>query len=110
MNALVAVATGRLHRITLGVLVLLISRGTVPAQLPEPCKLPEHIQQDISTNPAVEKWGAVGGMFAQRGQMSCAVAAFREGLKLDPDSPEANFNLGLALTQTGSPKQAVKPL
>lgn len=44
------------------------------------------------------------------GQFSASVDELREILAVNPDDPEANYRLGLALVQTGEPSRAVWPL
>ncbi len=41
------------------------------------------------------------------GQFSKSVDSLRQILAMDPDTPEGNYRLGLALMQTGEPSQAV---
>ncbi len=44
------------------------------------------------------------------GRFDASIAKLDEVLALDPDLPEANYRLGLALVQTGEPSRAVWPL
>jgi len=44
------------------------------------------------------------------GQFPASIDELREILTVDPNLPEANFRLGLALVQTGEPSRAIWPL
>jgi tetratricopeptide (TPR) repeat protein len=44
------------------------------------------------------------------GQFSASIDALHEVLTVNPNDPEANFRLGLALVQTGEPSRAIWPL
>jgi len=65
------------------------------AQLPETCKLPASAAHPPAGTPPAKVDDAEGAWFAQRGDLNCAAAAFRQALRLEPHSAEAHFDLGL---------------
>jgi tetratricopeptide (TPR) repeat protein len=44
------------------------------------------------------------------GQFDASIAELQKVLEVDPEQPEANYRLGLALVQTGEPEKALWPL
>ena len=74
---------------------LLLIGAQAAAQLPDTCKQPvaaTHAPAD--TSPA-RVFDAVGVWFAQKGDLNCSVAAFKQVLRLEPRLAEAHFDLGL---------------
>lgn len=71
------------------------------AQLPVACKPPAAAVNAPAGTPKAEVDDAVGVWFAQRGKLDCSVAAFQEAIRLQPDSAEAHFDLGLARERQG---------
>ncbi len=49
----------------------------------------------------------MGVWFAQKGDLNCAVAAFKQALRLDPRSAEAHFDLGLVRQSQQQPAAAI---
>jgi len=66
------------------------------------CRGPVALEQQTKAGAPPGAFAALGNHFAQRREFSCAVQAFRKALALEPQSVEANFNLGLALMQSGA--------
>lgn len=66
------------------------------AQLPPACKPPAAAKQAPPGTSPAQVYDAIGVWFAQRNDLTCSVAAFEQALKLDPQSAEAHFDLGLA--------------
>ena len=74
----------------------------------------------VSTLLAVSLLAGCGGDIESRmaevralqdvGQFPASIDELREILTVDPNLPEANFRLGLALVQTGEPSRAIWPL
>jgi tetratricopeptide (TPR) repeat protein len=74
---------------------LLCVGARVVAQLPDTCKPPAgamHVPSGISR---AKVFDAVGVWFAQKADFNCAVAAFKQALRLEPRSAESHFDLGL---------------
>lgn len=65
------------------------------AQLPENCKLPASAAHAPPGTSPARVYDAEGVWFAQQGNVNCAVAAFRQALRLQPHLAEAHFDLGL---------------
>lgn len=75
--------------------LLLMLGVRASAQLPEACKPPASAAHPPAGTPPARVYDAEGAWFAERGNLSCAAAAFRQALRLEPHSPEAHFDLGL---------------
>lgn len=65
------------------------------AQLPDNCKPPASAAHAPAGTAPAKVYDAVGVWFAQKGDLSCAVAEFKQALRLEPRSAEAHFDLGL---------------
>ncbi|MFZ1015049.1 MAG: tetratricopeptide repeat protein, partial [Terracidiphilus sp.] len=65
------------------------------AQLPDTCKPPASAAHAPSGTPPARVYDAVGVWFAQKGDLNCAAAAFKQALRLEPRLAEAHFDLGL---------------
>lgn len=55
------------------------------------------LEQSVRTHPSVAAYDALGSLYAQEKQITCAEAAFRAALSIDANSTEARYNLALAL-------------
>ena len=66
----------------LGVSLSIFSLGS-SAQTPSSCKGPEALETDAHANPSAGVYNALGASFAQSGEISCALTAFREAIRLD---------------------------
>jgi tetratricopeptide (TPR) repeat protein len=75
------------------VLLLVAARGA--AQLPDTCKPPASAAHAPAGIPPARVFDAVGVWFAQKGDPNCAIAAFKQALRLEPRLAEAHFDLGL---------------
>jgi tetratricopeptide (TPR) repeat protein len=79
-----------------GVLLLFVG-GQALAQLPDTCKPPASAAHAPAGTPRARVFDAIGAWFAEKGDLKCAVAAFKQALRLEPKSAEAHFDLGLVL-------------
>lgn len=61
--------------------------------------------QVLSGHPSADGYNALGALFAQRSNFSCAIPAFETALRLDPNAAQARFNLAVALVRTGNKEQ-----
>ena len=80
------------------------------AQAGMTCKGPPELEKAISMRPSASAYDALGAYFAQRNQFTCALSAFESALRLEPDSWEAHYNLGLALLENGKSERAANEL
>ncbi|HEX7156051.1 MAG TPA: tetratricopeptide repeat protein, partial [Burkholderiaceae bacterium] len=71
------------------------------AQLPEGCKVPADRERALHDNPTSRTYGEAGAWFAGEGDLKCALAAFDEAVRLEPNSPLAHYNLGVAHERAG---------
>jgi tetratricopeptide (TPR) repeat protein len=74
---------------------LLLIAAQAAAQLPDTCKAPASAAHAPAGTPPASVYDAVGVWFAQKGDLTCAVAAFKQALRLEPHRAEAHFDLGL---------------
>ena len=74
-------------------LVCVIARAA--AQLPDTCKPPASAAHPPAGTPPARVYDAEGVWFAEKGDLNCAVAAFKQALRLEPRLAEAHFDLGL---------------
>ena len=86
-------------KIELGLGLVLSYALAAAAQLPEECKPPASGVQAIREHPSAKVYDAVGAWFAEQGKLECAVAAFRESVRMEPHSAEAHYDLGVALVR-----------
>jgi superkiller protein 3 len=52
----------------------------------------------------------MGNVLTELGRLPEAVTHYREALRLNPDNPEACFNLGVALLKQGQKEEAIQQL
>jgi len=77
-------------------------------QLPQACKLPPAFEQAIREKPGTAVYDAVGARLAEAGKLTCAVAAFQEAIRLDPNSAEAHYDLGVAFVRLQQLRQGME--
>jgi tetratricopeptide (TPR) repeat protein len=80
------------------------------AQVPSTCRAPAELEKAIQNGPSAGVYDALGAYFGQKQQLSCAVDAFQKAVRLEPNSWEARFNLGLAYIQSQQPAKALREL
>ena len=88
----------------------LVTFGVLSAQPSPPCKGPVEMERALSTKPSAEIHNAMGAFFAEHRQILCAIAAFESAVRLDPNSADSRFNLGLALRENRDLKRATVAL
>lgn len=66
-------------------------------QLPEECTPPASLEQANGSKPSAQLAGA---WFMKHGNLSCAVSAYQEGVRMEPQSAQAHYDLGTALFAT----------
>ena len=96
-----------MKRLLIGSAVLLFLGVSAVAQLPDTCKPPASAGQAPAGTPPDKVYDAVGVWFAQKGDLNCAVAAFKQALHLQPRSAEAHFDLGLVRQSQKQPAAAI---
>jgi tetratricopeptide (TPR) repeat protein len=74
--------------------LLFVGAGAA-AQLPDTCKPPASAAHPPAGTPPARVYDAEGVWFAEKGDLKCAAAAFKQALRLDPRLAEAHFDLGL---------------
>ena len=74
---------------------LLLVAAPCAAQLPNSCKAPASAAHAPAGTPPARVYDAIGVWFAQKGSLTCAVAAFEQALRVEPRLAEAHFDLGL---------------
>ena len=86
---------------------LLLIGGQAAAQLPATCKPPAAATHARAGTSPARDFDAVGVWFAQKGDLNCAVAAFKQALRLEPRLAEAHFDLGLVRQSQQQPAEAI---
>src|SRR5580704_18223279 len=110
--SLVPGSTSRSHLlIQLGTLTLLvfISVG-LPAQNTSNCQGPAALEKAIAEHLSAAAYDALGAHFASQSRFSCAISAFKSAIRLDPDSWQGHYNLGVAMLTSGDAQQAAQEL
>src|SRR5882672_400662 len=82
----------------------------VSAQLAPSCKGPVELERSLAVKPSADAYNAKGAYFAEKKQLSCAIAAFESAIRLKPNSADSHFNLALALREKRHLKRAAKEL
>ncbi len=86
---------------------LLFAGARAAAQLPPTCKAPADAHNAPAGTPPARVYDAVGAWFAENGDLNCAVAAFKQALRLEPRLAEAHFDLGLVRQNQQQPAAAI---
>jgi tetratricopeptide (TPR) repeat protein len=87
--------------------LLLFAGARAAAQLPDTCKPPASAAHAPAGTPPAGVYDAVGVWFAEKGDLTCAVAAFKQALQLEPHLAEAHFDLGLVRQSQQQPAAAI---
>ena len=87
--------------------LLLFAGARAAAQLPDTCKPPASAAHAPAGTPPARVYDAVGVWFAEKGDLNCAVAAFKQALRLEPRLAEAHFDLGLVRQSQQQPAAAI---
>src|SRR5215472_14762403 len=80
------------------------------AQKDSHCEGPPALEKAIAEHPTAAAYDALGAHFAGQSKFSCAISAFRTAVRLDPNSWQGHYNLGVALLTSGNAKQAAADL
>jgi len=94
-------------------LALVPGLGFMPgllAQKDSHCEGPPALEKAIAEHPTAAAYDALGAHFAGQSKLSCAIPAFRSAIRLDPNSWQGHYNLGVALLTSGNAKQAAGEL
>ena len=86
---------------------LLLVGAQAAAQLPDTCKPPAAATHAPAGTPLAKVYDVVGTWFAERGDLKCAAAAFKQALRLEPRLAEAHFDLGLVRQSQQQPEEAI---
>lgn len=83
------------------VCAIFLCQAIVHAQNPHTCKGPVALERELRTHPSAATSEALGVYFGQHKQSSCAVAAFRKAVQLDPRYEQAYVDMALVLKSQG---------
>lgn len=86
---------------------LLIAGARAVAQLPAACRPPASSTHAPPGTSRAQVFDAIGVWFAQKGDLNCAVASFKQALRLEPHLAEAHFDLGLVRQSQQQPEAAI---
>ena len=74
------------------------------------CKGPASLEQTLAAHPSPGAYEALGTWFATQRQFSCAATAFESATRLDPNSWQSHYDLGIALLSSGKFSRAAAEL
>src|SRR5712675_975799 len=102
--------TGRLISTILWLVLALYGSCSpiIAAQKDPNCKRPAELARALAKQPSAAAYDALGAYFGQRKEFSCAFSAFQSALRLEPNSWEAHYNLGLAYLESGDAQRATR--
>ena len=80
------------------------------AQQNTPCSGPADLEHAIASHPSAPAYDALGAYFAGHHQLSCAIHAFESAVRLEPNSWEGHYDLGIALLNSHDLKRAAREL
>jgi Flp pilus assembly protein TadD len=66
--------------------------------------------RSLAKQPTASAWLAIGRLASRSGDQDQAVAAYQEALALNPNDPQALYDLGVSWLRAGDPAGAVAPL
>ncbi|QNI31884.1 tetratricopeptide repeat protein [Alloacidobacterium dinghuense] len=102
------------HRATSLLRLAFVVCNAVPlsaiAQQNAACKGPSELEQATATHPSAAAYDALGAYFAGHHQLPCAINTFESAVRLEPNSWEGHYDLGIALLSNRDPKRAAKEL
>src|ERR1700726_3101403 len=82
----------------------------VRAQGTSTCTGPAALEHALTPKPSPGAYEALGSWFATQRRFSCATSAFESAIRLDPNSWQSHYDLGIALLSIGNPKRAAQEL
>jgi tetratricopeptide (TPR) repeat protein len=91
-------------------LALVIAISGSCAASSSPCVPSQDLQAKLQTPPKADTYAEVGVWYADHGQYSCAVGAYRAAVKREPGSAQFLYLLGLNLLRNGDFNDSVEPL
>jgi tetratricopeptide (TPR) repeat protein len=74
------------------------------------CHGPQALELAVRAHPSAADWAALAGWFGEQRQYDCAAPAFRAALKIEPDSANLHYYLGLTLQSSGQSQAAIGEL
>jgi tetratricopeptide (TPR) repeat protein len=83
---------------------------TAMAQVAPSCKGPAGLEQTLASRPSPGAYEALGAWYATQRQFSCAASAFESAIRLDPNSWQSHYDLGIALLSSGKFNRAADEL
>ena len=100
----------KMYRVNTYLGLVIAAMGIVPI-LHAVCNPPQALQAKIQAQkPQADAYAELGTWYGDRGQYGCAAEAFRAGLKLEPQSSQLLYLMGLNLLRSGDTEEAVHPL
>ena len=83
---------------------------SLPGPSAQVCTGPAALDAKVQVHPDGDAYAALGNWFGENNKPECAVKAFQQGLKLQPDSARLNYLLGLSYYTAGQTEEAIAPL
>jgi len=93
------------------------TKGGKPAIFPASCQVQlasstkiADLVHTLEGHPSAEGYNALGALLAGRDAIDCAIPAFKEAVRLDPNAWDARYNLAQALVSKGRQREAAEQL
>lgn len=80
------------------------------AQSVSACKGSPELEGYLSSHSSAAAYDALGRYFANKGQISCAVSAFKSAVRVQQNAWQGHYNLALALNSIGKPTLAYREM
>jgi len=74
------------------------------------CTTPPSMKAQFQSKPTAEAYSSLGAWFGDRKQFACAAEAYANAAKLQPDSADLAYMLGLSFFSAGQLQKAADPL
>jgi tetratricopeptide (TPR) repeat protein len=71
------------------------------------CAPPKALREELQSHPTAENYNVAGKYFADEKKFACAASAFRQSLKLNPNSAQTHYFLALVLLGEGDAQNAI---
>src|SRR5579885_3194329 len=74
------------------------------------CQAPANLENALAQHPSAAVYDALGAHFASQRRFSCAISAFESAVRMQPNSWQGHYDLGVALLTSGHTKRAADEL
>jgi tetratricopeptide (TPR) repeat protein len=86
------------------------SQSTCAQSVKNECVGPKSLQSQLESQPTANTFNALGNYYVDHKEYDCAALAFKSSLKLEPNSAQTHYSLGLSLLAKGTMERAITEL